>query len=129
MIKRKLFWLASAVALFSFLDPGPANAITQNYCLPTGEGLRIYFAPHKGASEIELDAYKASLNPLIKLHVDNKIGQRLELLLVTEAGVTTALSECIPGCPPKTITQQIFGGGGCKDTLAKQDKKILYSKV
>jgi hypothetical protein len=126
MTKNKVQSFASALILFFFAYQGPANAVSQNYCPLSDGGVRIYFAPQKGASEIELNANKASLNSLAN---SLEIGQQIEILFVTEAGIINAFSECRPGCPEQSIWAEIFGGGNCKPTLAKRDRLSFANKL
>ena len=126
MTRNKVQSFASALILFFFAYQGHAYALSQNYCPLSDGGVRIYFAPHKGASEIEINANKASLNSLAS---SLEIGQRIEILFVTEAGIANVFSECRPGCPKQSIWGEIFGCGNCKPTLAKRDRLNFRTKL
>jgi len=96
------------------------SAIAQDYCNSKGKILTTYFAPRVGAVKQEVNNYQNGIESIF-LKLD--VGDKLEVLIAHDAGVTKSFSACFPGCPPQGILNQFIGlGDGCKATLADRDK-------
>ena len=59
-----------------------------------------------------------------------KVGDYLQLSVTKKNSTVNVLSQCFPGCPPKTWWEQIFGiGEECNTTRMKRDKNHFDSSV
>ena len=106
------------LSLFSYLAIQPA--LSQDYCNENGTVFSAYFAPRLGAGTQEIKNYQNGVESIFR---KLQIGDKLEILLAHDAGITQSFSACFPGCPPQGVMDQFLGlGGSCKATLAKRDQ-------
>lgn len=92
-----------------------------NYCTNENKNISINYIIPKHYPSSEKNAHLKALSQIMS---EISAGDFVQFSITTKNNTVNVVSQCFPGCPPKTMSEQIFGiGDKCNTTRMKRDKK------
>lgn len=94
-----------------------------DYCSSDNKKISINFIVPKIYPTSEKKAHLKAFNQIIS---KMNPGDFLQFSITKKNNTSNILNQCFPGCPPKSMSEQIFGiGEKCNTTRMKRDKNIF----
>lgn len=92
-----------------------------NYCAEDNKNVSINYIIPKNYPSSEKNAHLKALSQIMS---EISAGDFVQFSITTKNNTVNVVSQCFPGCPPKSMSEQIFGiGDKCNTTRMKRDKK------
>lgn len=92
-----------------------------NYCAKDNKNVSINYIIPKNYPNSEKNAHLKALSQIMS---EISAGDFVQFSITTNNSTVNVVSQCFPGCPPKSMSEQIFGiGDKCNTTRMKRDKK------
>lgn len=117
ILKFIKFNLINLLFVISLVSVG--NAF--DYCTKENKNISINYVIPKDYSTPKKKAHLKAFNQIIE---QISPGDFVQFSITTNNNTENIVSDCIPGCPPKSMSEQIFGiGDKCNTTRMKRDKR------
>ncbi len=111
------------IILISLVFLAPSFSYGFNYCSENNKKISVNFIIPKNYPDSEKKSHLKAFNQIISTMAP---GDYLQFSITKQNNTINILNQCFPGCPPKSMSEQIFGiGEKCNTTRMKRDKNIF----